>query len=400
MNKYKVILIDDEMLIRKLVRMKLDVEGLNLEIVGEYSNGVEALEGVNNVRPDIVISDICMPEEDGIRFGEKCMQAFPNTKIIILTGFDDFDYVRRSLKAGIFDYLMKPVQAEELNAAVARAEAEIDKENEKKKIAEEILEDINSNIPALRNIYLSHVLQNGKWEDNYIEKLKRYNVVINSSENAIIQVGIIVIREVAEKSTIGINIKNEISHFFQDEKYVVVFNDSWGRIVIINNNEKVPLEECFEIIEQIIETKYSYDIEYGVSHEYKEWESIHEAYTQAIDNLGSAHEIKKIDTNGMSVKQSLEKSEMSLKVSVEKQSVSNPDKGQVMREILSYMRENIADPDLSQTSVAEKFGMSISSLNRGFKTFTGRTYMDVLSMMRLNEMPRFISRIIISRKTC
>jgi len=386
MNKYRVILIDDEMLIRKLVRMKLDVEGLGLDIVGEYSNGAEALEGVNETRPDIVISDICMPEEDGISFGEKCIKAFPNTKIIILTGFDDFDYVRRSLKAGVFDYLMKPVKAEDLNASVSRAVSQIEKENEEKKIANEILDDINSNIPALRNIYLSHVLQDGEWEDNYLEKLSRYNVLINNSEKAIVQVGIIAIKEVLDKSMIGINVKNEISHFFQNEKYVVTFNDAWGRIVVINNNEKVPLEECFEIIEQIIETKYSYSIEYGVSEEYKEWKNIHDAYVEAIDRLGKSHDIKKIDTEGMSIKQSIEKSEMSMKVSIEKKCVSNPDKGQLMREIIAYMRNNLNLPDLSQTYMSEKFGMSVSSLNRYFKSFTGKTYVEVLSMMRLNKM--------------
>ena len=386
MNKYRVILIDDEMLIRKLVRMKLNVDELNLEIVGEYSNGVEALEAVNDVKPDIVISDICMPEEDGISFGEKCIKMFPDTKIIILTGFDDFDYVRRSLKVGVFDYLMKPVQAEELNSAVARAVAQIKKDNEKNKITNEILDDINRNIPALRSIYLSHVLQEGKWEDNYREKLARYDVIINDSNDAILQVGIIAVKEVADKSVVGVNIQNEISHFFQNEKNIIIFSDAWGRIVVINNNEKIPLEECFEIIEQIIDNKYAYSIEYGVSGEFKDWDSIHEAYVEALDSLGNSHDIKKIASNGMSIKHTLEKNEMSMKVSIEKQSVSNPEKGQVMREIIAYMRGNLSESDLSKTYMSEKFGMSISSLNRSFKSFTGRTYVDVLSMMRLNRM--------------
>lgn len=390
MSKYRVILIDDEMLIRKLVRMKLDVDGLGLEIVGEYSNGLEALEGVKETNPDIVISDICMPEEDGISFGEKCIKAFPNTKIIILTGFDDFDYVRRSLKAGVFDYLMKPVQAEELNATVKRAISLIEKDNEEKKIANEILDDINSNIPALRSIYLSHVLQEGKWDNDYAKKLERYNVITNDSKDAILQVGIIIVKEVADKSMIGINIMNEISHFFQNEKYVTILTDSWGRIVIINNNENIPLEECIEIIQQIIESKYLYHIEYGVSINYKGWDDIHNAYVEAIDKLGHSHTIKEITTSGMSIKQSVEKNEMSMKVSLEKQSVSNPDKGLVMKDIITYMRNNLGKTDLSQTQISEKYGMSVSSLNRFFKSFTGKTYMEVLSMMRLNKMLKLL----------
>ena len=390
MSKYKVILIDDEMLIRKLVRMKLDIEGLNLEIVGEYSNGLEALEGVKETNPDIVISDICMPEEDGISFGEKCIKAFPNTKIIILTGFDDFDYVRRSLKAGVFDYLMKPVQADELNATVARATSLIDADNEKRKLTNEILDDINSNIPALRSIYLAHVLQEGKWDSDYIQKLERYKVDINNSSKAILQVGIISVKEIADKSMIGVNIKNEISLFFQNEKYITVLTDSWGRIVVINNNENIPLEECFEIIEQIIDNKYSYHIEYGVSGNFNSWDAIRDAYVEAIDGLGKSHSIKEIDSNGMSIKQSVEKHEMSMKVSMEKQCVANPDKGLIMRDIIAYMRDNLGEADLSQTKISEKYSMSVSSLNRCFKNFTGMTYMEVLSMMRLNKMLKLL----------
>ena len=62
MKKLRVIVIDDEMLIRKLIRMKIHTKRLNLEIVGEYANGVSALQALEEIKPDIVISDICMPE--------------------------------------------------------------------------------------------------------------------------------------------------------------------------------------------------------------------------------------------------------------------------------------------------------------------------------------------------
>ena len=75
-----------------------------------------------------------------------------------------------------------------------------------------------------------------------------------------------------------------------------------------------------------------------------------------------------------------------MRVSLEKQCVANPDKGLIMRDMISYMRENLGKVDLSQTFISKKYGMSVSSLNRNFKNFTGKTYMEVLSMMRLNKM--------------
>ena len=102
MKKLKVIVIDDEMLIRKLIRMKMDTKRLNLEVAGEYANGAAALQELKEIRPDIVISDICMPEADGLLFSEECVKLFPEIKIILVTGYDDFEYARRGIKAGVF----------------------------------------------------------------------------------------------------------------------------------------------------------------------------------------------------------------------------------------------------------------------------------------------------------
>lgn len=72
MDRLRVILLDDEVLIRKLVRMKLNTEALDLEIVGEFSSAGTAVEKLEELKPDIIISDICMPGVDGISFSEQC----------------------------------------------------------------------------------------------------------------------------------------------------------------------------------------------------------------------------------------------------------------------------------------------------------------------------------------
>lgn len=90
--------------------------------------------------------------------------------------------------------------------------------------------------------------------------------------------------------------------------------------------------------------------------------------------------------NGTLIKQNLKDKETILNTYIESQCESNPYKGQIMREIIAYMRSNLNKSDLSKTHMSETFGMSISSLNRSFKLFTGRTYVDVLSMMRLDKM--------------
>ena len=158
MKKLKVIVIDDEMLIRKLIRMKMDTKRLNLEVAGEYANGAAALQELREIRPDIVISDICMPEADGLLFSEECVKLFPEIKIILVTGYDDFEYARRGIKAGVFDYLLKPIQEEELNNALERATEQILKARGQKEKQSRFLYEIQKNKVALRDIYLNHIL--------------------------------------------------------------------------------------------------------------------------------------------------------------------------------------------------------------------------------------------------
>lgn len=150
MDCLKVILIDDEMLIRKLIRIKMDTEKLGVEIVGEFSEANSALAVLEQLRPDIVISDICMPELDGISFSEACIRILPGVKIIIITGYDEFEYARRGLKAGVFDYLLKPVQTEELNHTLEQAVKAIHSEKTAEENRKKLLKDFREHLPVLR----------------------------------------------------------------------------------------------------------------------------------------------------------------------------------------------------------------------------------------------------------
>ena len=95
MEKLKVIIIDDEMLIRKLIRMKMDMEGLQLELAGEYQDGADAMEHVKEVCPDIIISDIVIPRQNGFDFIHWVRENKYKVQVIFLTSYAEFDYARR-----------------------------------------------------------------------------------------------------------------------------------------------------------------------------------------------------------------------------------------------------------------------------------------------------------------
>lgn len=130
---YRVMVIDDEPTARKLLIKSIDWEQYGMEIAGEASNGIEAINVIDDMKPDIAFVDISMPFMDGIRFTEIAAERYPNLLIIILTAFDEFENARRCIRLKpVLDYLLKPIVTSEIEEALKRAV---------KKIAEEINSD-------------------------------------------------------------------------------------------------------------------------------------------------------------------------------------------------------------------------------------------------------------------
>lgn len=116
----KVMIVDDEKFVRRGIIQETDWELIGCEVVAEATNGLEALEKASQTRPDLVVSDIKMPEMDGLELAEKLLELYPDIKMIFLTAYSDFEYVRLALRMGVSDYLLKPFQDGELEGAVQR----------------------------------------------------------------------------------------------------------------------------------------------------------------------------------------------------------------------------------------------------------------------------------------
>lgn len=109
MEKYKVILVDDEIEAIQAMEHKMDWDGLGFEVSGSATNGVKALELVENIQPDVVITDIKMPYMNGLELAQKLNNDYPNIHIIIFTGFDEFEYAKEAVHLEIEEYMLKPV---------------------------------------------------------------------------------------------------------------------------------------------------------------------------------------------------------------------------------------------------------------------------------------------------
>ena len=122
MSKLRILLAEDHKVMREGLRMVLAREP-NMEVVGEANNGAEAITLTEQLRPDIVVMDVSMPEINGLKATEALGASSPETKILILTRHGDPSYVQRLLRAGANGYVLKQSAAEELVRAIRRVVA-------------------------------------------------------------------------------------------------------------------------------------------------------------------------------------------------------------------------------------------------------------------------------------
>lgn len=117
--KPKVLIVDDEPLICKGIRSTIPWEELGAEVIGEAYNGVQALKLMKENPVDLVLTDVKMPQMNGLEFVRRLHQEGCRAKVIMLSGYEEFAYVQSAMRYGVKNYLLKPVDAEELSALIA-----------------------------------------------------------------------------------------------------------------------------------------------------------------------------------------------------------------------------------------------------------------------------------------
>lgn len=118
MKKLKVLLVDDEIMIREGFKRLFDWEAHGCEVAGEASDGMEALAQIDTLLPDIVVMDINIPIMNGLKVIEVSRTKHPEIAYVIVSGYDDFSYCRKALQLQITDYILKPVNYEEFGSCI------------------------------------------------------------------------------------------------------------------------------------------------------------------------------------------------------------------------------------------------------------------------------------------
>ncbi|MBB6734347.1 response regulator [Cohnella zeiphila] len=129
---FKVMIADDESWIRKGLRAMIDWDRLGLAWDGEATDGLEALQMAESRKPDILITDIRMPGLDGLQLAETLTGGSPHLKVLIVSGYGEFEYARKALQLDAVSYILKPIDPEELNRTLERAVGKLETERKER----------------------------------------------------------------------------------------------------------------------------------------------------------------------------------------------------------------------------------------------------------------------------
>lgn len=173
---YKVFLVEDEIVTREGIRDTVDWSAAGYQLCGEAPDGEIALPLIHERRPDTVITDIKMPFMDGLQLCRLLKETLPETKIIILSGHDEFKYAQEAIQVGVTEYLLKPIVPQDLLAALRKVARQLDEERQTSAHLLELQAQMTSNRSRLRERCLLDLVAGNISSAEFIEQAQRLSI--------------------------------------------------------------------------------------------------------------------------------------------------------------------------------------------------------------------------------
>ncbi|MGN8945037.1 response regulator [Bariatricus sp. HCP28S3_E4] len=182
----KVFLVEDEMVIRNGIVKSINWEKEGYRLVGEASDGELAYPMILKEKPDILLTDIKMPFMDGLELSRLVKQELPDTKILIFSGYDEFEYAKEAIRIGVTEYLLKPVSSEQLLEVMRRISKQIEQDREEREILRQYQEDMKENVERERQNFFSHVIRGEVSIGEAVKNGKKYGMDLSAGFYSII----------------------------------------------------------------------------------------------------------------------------------------------------------------------------------------------------------------------
>ncbi|WP_078552467.1 response regulator transcription factor [Bacillus alkalicellulosilyticus] len=339
---YKLLLVDDEQLIVKSLLKTIAWEELHCTVVGTARNGKEALKKYQQFAPDIVITDIRMPVMDGIELLKNIKEINPKSKAIILSGYDEFSYARDAMKYGASDYILKPIDYDELYRSV-------------EKISKEIKEEVEQLQMVYKNI-LFEAISGGNPIHHELDACFFKMVCLETSTHTILNEEFI-------RQKVGTVYHSDVSIF------VLKVEPTLYSIIFCSQNRNSLLRVEKDSVRKML-NHFPVDIHFGVGNILYGLRDIYDGHKQALTCLRYKNlfaEKKVITMNDVN------------QLKNKKSGTDN-----VVVKAMEFMKGSFEE-DIGIDDIADHVGLSVSRLSVVFKKGTGITCLEYLTNIRMEK---------------
>ena len=282
----KIFLAEDEVVVRETIKRMIPWEELGFELVGEAADGEMALPLLIRQQPDLLITDIKMPFMDGLELAKHIHEDYMNTKVILFSGWDDFEYARLAISYGVSEYIMKPINYEEMQNLLMKMHEELDKEYNEKMNRARLEHAYMESLPLLRQQFFTRLVtekMNKNELQSQIDNLKL------EFTDAVYSVVAMKVGRGDEKDVLSeLAVKQTIKEALEKIARVYEFGMSDNEIFILGSNKKHDvgritrtIDEAVVLIERIFQSRISC----GISVSREKIEDMPSLYEQALEAL-------------------------------------------------------------------------------------------------------------------
>ena len=280
----KLVIVDDEPIILRSLKVAVPWERLGISLVGQARNAEEALRLIEQHRPEIVISDIRMPAMDGITLMRVVMKQYPDTVFILLSGYGEFEYAREAIRHGAFNYLLKPIDHEELEQVVVQAKERIAQTYRSRKehnglkryvellsplVRERLFTGIIEGTDSLNHELIDHILEDSDFKAPYymgLVSLDDFESVVNkwSAE---------------EKRLWYFAVHNILQEYLLERQCYSVFPFYHGEwLFIMQRTSREAVEEISKELISIVKYCTKLSVSIGISSKFEQIHTLHDSY--------------------------------------------------------------------------------------------------------------------------
>ena len=257
MNEIKVFLVEDEMVIRRGIKNSIDWEKEGYIFCGEASDGELAYPMIIKEKPDILITDIRMPFMDGLELCKLVKEELPNIKILILSGYDEFDYAKEAIRLGVTEYLLKPISSGKLLEALNGVSESIRREKEDKDLVRKYMEEMRENTEHEKQKFFEQMIAGNLSMADALETGKKYEMNLSAGMYNLLLFRFTLGKENRKSGELLGEAEYAIKKLTERLEYVFEFQrgvEGWAFLLMADNEEQMSerVKELSKDLEEIM----------------------------------------------------------------------------------------------------------------------------------------------------